>query len=120
MTPINADDWFDILGLIIVGLVIIAAAAIPAWFAARSQRALRDQVQSVENQINNKPTNLRDDLNDALVILRGVRDRQTEQGRDIKGIREDIGEIRGELRDERGARIELQRQVDQLHRERDS
>lgn len=44
MTPINVDDWLDILGLVIVGLVIVAAATLPVIFTRRDVGAVKEQV----------------------------------------------------------------------------
>jgi hypothetical protein len=51
--------WMGLVGLIIIGLALVAAAAIPAWIkVVRPLRAVHDQVK------NNHDTNLRNDLDD--------------------------------------------------------
>ena len=74
MIPVNADSWFDIVGLIIVGVAFISAAAIPAWLGLRRQKQVRGEVQLVKDQVVNGHTvPMRDDMDliqrDVTVLL---------------------------------------------------
>lgn len=93
MTPYNPDDWWDVLGLLITALALIGAAGVPAWINSRRHKGLSAQLGEVKEQVvNNHTSNLRDDID----IIH----------REIRGVREDVAQLRGEVRDEREARID--------------
>lgn len=114
MTPYNPDDWLDLLGLLIAAMAIVGAAGIPSWITTKRQRALSSDMAQVKDQVKNgHPTNLRDDLDSIKRAVAEVREHQWELSRDVSGVRTDIGQLRGELRDERTARIDADDQLNQ-------
>lgn len=62
MTPYNPDNAIDLLGLLIVGMSLVLAGAIPAWLSHRYQnRKLKRIDEQVVNDQPNTP-NLRDQV----------------------------------------------------------
>ncbi|OIN79785.1 DUF2746 domain-containing protein [Mycobacterium malmoense] len=100
-------DWIALAGL----TLLLASNAWQTWQGSRTQK----RVDKVDKQVSNGhfETNLRDDID-------GIKSMVTTQSRDIRGLREDIGGLRGELRDERQARGELERTVERIDRDRRS
>lgn len=96
-----------VIGL--AGLLIVTVGGwVKSWIEGKRHgddiRKIRDQVQNGHAE-----TNLRDDLDSLKSML-------TEQTKDIRGLRQDIGGLRGELREERQARSELERAVERINR----
>ncbi|WP_230870832.1 hypothetical protein [Mycobacterium canetti] len=83
-----------------IALAGLALILVHQVWQSRQARLTQQTVRQVESQVSNGGGNL------AATVA--------EMCRDIRGIREDIGGIRGELRDERQARIELQHTVDRI------
>lgn len=86
----DAQNWLDILDHIWIGLVLIAVAGVPSYFAARNKKA----ITSVYNSINNRPTSIRDDLDAMRDNVHGIRDE----------MRGGFTAVRGDLNEERQAR----------------
>ncbi|AIM50366.1 hypothetical protein PBI_OMNICRON_33 [Mycobacterium phage Omnicron] len=82
------SDWYGLAGLAVVNAVGLAAV----WLKARGTGHTVDTVR--EHVANSHKTNLRDDID-------GLRDYIVELGRDVGGMRSDIGQLRGEVRDDR-------------------
>lgn len=122
------DDTIDLLGLIIIGL----PGSIPALAAfvvvLRGQRKGKDQydkdrvlltdvstkVNVIRGEVKNDhpdDRNLRDDLDEIRDLVKDVNDRQVDQTRDIRGIRKDIGDLRGADRDDRNDHDDLVRRL---------
>lgn len=98
MTPYNPDDWMDILGLVVVAIAFVSAAAVPALISRNNHKKVSAELGEVKEQVvNNHTTNLRDDLD----IIH----------REIRGVREDVSQLRGEVRDEREARIAADQKI---------
>ncbi|WP_044109872.1 DUF2746 domain-containing protein [Mycobacterium canetti] len=75
-----------------IALAGLALILVHQVWQSRQARLTQQTVRQVETQVSNGGTNL------AEVVA--------EMSRDIRGIREDIGGLRSEVRDERQARIE--------------
>jgi hypothetical protein len=94
----DASNLLDILDHIWIGLVVISAAAIPSWLAARNHRSIRDIKDQVVNS--HPETNLRDDLDRAINAIEQLsHDVRTLRG-DLM-LEEDRRRVQiGDLRDE--------------------
>jgi hypothetical protein len=83
-----ASDWTNLLDhlLLITGAVLVAA--IPSWFSARNHKG----IQEVKDQVKNAhSTNLRDDLDRAIVAIEDL-------SHDVRGLREDLAAEEGRRR----------------------
>ncbi|OMB83308.1 hypothetical protein A5746_30315 [Mycolicibacterium conceptionense] len=56
-------------------------------------------------------SNMRDDIDEIRELVKDISDRQVDQGRDIRGLRKDVGELRGEDRTAAEAQREFERRV---------
>lgn len=102
-----------LLGLLIAVAIPAVAAGIPGWISLWRSRSVapdlaetKDSVAAVRDQVQNGHADrkLRDDVDRVLAGLGDIMDKQDHQGRDIRGLRDDMGQMRGELRDERETR----------------
>ena len=91
------SDWFSLGGLALVTV----GGWVTAWLMRRDQRALHGKVDTVTEQVKNShKTNLREDVD---LVGAGV---ELGNGllvslvRDVGGMREDFGNLRGEVREE--------------------
>ena len=75
----NPDNVLDLVAYGWYGLVLIAVAAVPSFFAARNKR----DIKSVYDSINNRPTSIRDDLDKALTAIEAL-------AHDVRAIRVDL------------------------------
>lgn len=76
----SVDNWWDLIGNIWIGLVVIAAAVVPSVFAARNHRTIVD----VKNQVvNGHKTPMRDDLDRAIAAI-------DDLGHEVRGLRADL------------------------------
>ena len=106
-------SWLGLLGLLI--LVI-------GWVLVSRQQRIRADLSAVKDQVRNGHTTpMRSDLDGIAETLRAqgelladIQGRQDGTAKDIRGLREDVGGLRGELRDEREARAELGESVRKL------
>ena len=84
----DAQNWLDILDHIWIGLVLIAVAGIPSYFAARNHKG----IQAVKNQVvNGHTTPLRADLDAMRDNVCGIRD---EMRGGFTAMRDDLTEER--------------------------
>lgn len=104
----SPDTWIGLAGVALVQVGTLTALLIQQRRSNRDLGDVKDQVQ------NSHTTNLRDDIDGMKRSVEALVDIP----RDIRGIREDIGGMRGELREEREARLNLQHQVDAALRRR--
>lgn len=119
MTGYEPDTLIGLIGLIVIGIVTLAGALISAWATLRSRKDVRDVREQVKND---HPSNLRDDID---ALHRSVKSTQEsvellaesfatfrrhlgDQGRDISGLRDEIGSLRKEARSDRDALAELE------------
>lgn len=123
MTPIDVDSYWDLAGLLIVGLVVVTSAVVPAWIAARRTQSLHSDVTAMKKQVVNghgdtPDQNMRVQMDriEAKQELMAqqvgeVRDWQVEHGRDLRGLRQDVGVLRGEDRTAQAAHDDLVRRI---------
>ena len=111
----NPDSWMDVLDHIWIGLVLIAIAAVPSWFAYRNHGKIQkvsDQVKGVAAQVvNGHSTPMREDVD-------GIRDTLAEIQKDMHLMKGDVSDIRSELRQERKDRIELDERFERFRLDR--
>lgn len=124
----NPDDTIDLLGLLIIGLPGSLPAIAALIMVIRGQRKGKDRraedraildgvsknVGVIKTEVKNDhpdTTNLRDDLDEIRNLVKDVSDRQVDQSRDIRGIRTDVGELRGADRDVRKDLTALERRT---------
>ncbi len=116
--------WLGLLGLLIVGAVMIAPAAIPAWITVHRQRgigsdvaetkaaaaATREQMQNDHEENFRNVRNEFDVLKADVVGIKAEAERKsgllTDIAHELRGMREDFGLVRDEIRAERKARAE--------------
>lgn len=117
----NPDDGIDILGLIIIWGVPTLGTVIVGWLTVRGQikgvaraRKIDAKTDEIHEQTVNdhgSKSNLRDDIDEIRELLKDMSDRQVDQSRDIRGLRQDVGELRGEDREARAAQVDFERRV---------
>lgn len=83
---------------------------IRSWAESRRTADTAEQVGKIKDQVTNGGSNLATTVGEVKQML-------TEQRADISGLRADIGGLREELRDERRARVELARTVEEIMRD---
>lgn len=100
-------SWIGVAAL----ALLLVFNAWQSWQTSHTQKT----VSKVNKQVSNGhvDSNLRDDID----ALKSMMD---DHRRDIQGLRSDIGSLRGEIREERRARGDLQQAVDRLEHERRS
>lgn len=116
--PFNPDDSIDLAGLLIVGLpatisaigvIVVGVLTIRGQKkgAARAGKIDAKTKEIHEQTVNDHAakSNMRDDIDETRDLVKEMRelvkdisDRQVSQGHDIRGLRKDIGELRGEDR----------------------
>ncbi|PIJ36721.1 DUF2746 domain-containing protein [Mycobacterium heckeshornense] len=95
-----------------IGVAGVSIITVGGWVKALiDARRNGVAIERVSEHLSNggHAKNLRDDLDD---FRAEVRSGFHETRRDVLGIRQDISCLRGELRDERDARIDLERRID--------
>lgn len=78
---LEVNDWLDLAANAWIGVVLIAVAAVPSWYARRNHSTLK----SVQDQVVNghTQTNLRDDIDRAIAAV-------TALGDDVRNLRRDL------------------------------
>jgi hypothetical protein len=66
---LEVDNWLDLVGNAWIGLVLIAVAAVPSFYARRNHATLTDVKAQVVNGHGHTATNMRDDIDRA---IRGI------------------------------------------------
>lgn len=133
----NSDSWMDIVDhlLLVLGVlsVAVATAGVPVWIsnhkATKTERARNTKtLEAIRHQVENDhgdDENMRDQIdriearqNDLAqlfeslgIILKEIKDRQDDHGRDIRGMRDDMGGLRGEDRDIKKDHSDLVRRI---------
>ena len=120
----NPDDGIDLLGMAIdnlpaiisaVGVIIVGIITVRGQKRGRARArrtdAMTDEIhaQTVNDHISK--SNLRDDIDEIRDLVKDMSDRQIAYGHDIRGIRADVGELRGADRDANTAHTDLVRRL---------
>lgn len=83
----DVQNWLDLLDHIWIGLVLIAAASVPAFISARTHRGIK----SIKDQVVNGHTEpLRSDLDRVIAALK-------DMGGKVDGISHGVSSLREEL-----------------------
>lgn len=90
----DAQNWIDIIDHIWIGLVLIAVAGIPSYFAAQNGKGIKKISDQV---VNGHPDPMRSDLDKVITKLSETSDK-------VDQISRDITELRIELSHEEGRR----------------
>jgi len=97
----DVENWLDLLDHIWIGIVLIAAAAVPSFFAARNHKGIK----KVQDQVvNGHTTPMRADLDGLRETLHKMGDNIRD---DMKFIKTELADIRSELHSERKERQQL-------------
>ncbi|WP_396921717.1 hypothetical protein [Mycolicibacterium sp.] len=82
------------IGVIIVGVITVRGQKKGAARAGKIDAKTNEIHEQTVNDHRGK-SNMRDDVDEIRELLKVVSDRQLDQSRDIRGIRTDVGELRG-------------------------
>lgn len=104
------DNWLDLVGNLWIGIVLIAVAAVPAYFARRSQRMVAKLDRSINNG-HSADQPLRGDVDEIRSVLGHIR-------ADLHTLKSELGDLRSELRHERRDRLELDHRFESFARRR--
>ncbi|MFV8266505.1 hypothetical protein ACNQR9_26160 [Mycolicibacterium peregrinum] len=120
----DPSDGIDLLGMLITITPSIIAAIgviIVGVLTVRGQKkgaARAGKIDAKTNEIHEQTvndhrgkSNMRDDVDEIRDLLKAVSDRQISQGHDIRGLRTDVGELRGEDRVARTEHDDLVRRL---------
>lgn len=120
----NPDDGIDLAGMAIVALPSIIAAVgtvVVGVLTVRGQKkgaaragridAKTDEIHEQTVNDHMSKSNLRDDIDEIRELVKDISDRQVDQSRDIRGLRQDVGELRGEDRSAARAQREFEQRV---------
>ncbi|MEW2478744.1 DUF2746 domain-containing protein [Mycobacterium sp. NPDC049093] len=117
----NPDDGIDLAGLFIIWGLPTLGTVIVGWLTVRGQikgaaraRKIDTKTAEIHEQTVNDhrgKSNLRDDLDEIRDMVKDISDRQLDQSRDIRGIRTDVGELRGADRDAHQEHTDLVRRL---------
>lgn len=120
----DPSDGIDLLGMLITITPSIIAAIgviIVGVLTVRGQKkgaARAGKIDAKTNEIHEQTvndhrgkSNMRDDVDEIRDLLKAVSDRQISQGHDIRGLRTDVGELRGEDRNAARAQREFEQRV---------
>jgi hypothetical protein len=75
----DAQNWIDIVDHVWIGFVLIAVAGVPSWLTIRNHKSIKE----VSDSVNNRPTALRDDLDEALQAIAAL-------AHDVRALRLDL------------------------------
>ncbi|MEX3649620.1 hypothetical protein [Mycolicibacterium porcinum] len=121
---IDPRDGIDLLGMLIViipstisaiGVVIVGVLTVRGQKkgAARAGKIDAKTNEIHEQTVNDHRgrSNMRDDVDEIRELLKAVSDRQISQGLDIRGLRTDVGDLRGEDHNAARAQREFEQRV---------
>ena len=80
-----------------IGTIVIGVLTVRGQRAGRARaRKIDAKTEAIHEQtVNTHDTNMRDDLDEIRDMVKVISARQIDQGRDIRGLRTDVGELRG-------------------------
>lgn len=88
----DAQNWLDIIDHIIVGIILILVAAVPAWIAAKNHKGIK----KIQDQVvNGHPDPLRSDLDKVMLKLSETSDKVDDISRDITSLRVELSQEEG-------------------------
>lgn len=106
----SVDNLLDLLDHAWYGLVLLGVAGIPAYFANRNHKTLRQVRDQVINSHPVDGPNLRDDLDRVITAIEHL-------GTDVRGLRSDLAEEESRRRDHiQELRDEVTRKLAEVHR----
>lgn len=109
------DNWLDLLGNLWIGLVVIAVAVIPSWYAARNHVRIKD-AQRIIGEVHDSVIN-----NHGEIPLRDDIDRITEAVKRVDGKVELLSENMGRLREDDADERKIRRsEIGELREDVDS
>lgn len=125
----NPDDSIDLLGMLIVaapaiiaaiGTIVVGVITVKGQKRGRARARVSDAAigEIHEQTVNDHAlkSNLRDDVDEIREIVKDMADRQISYGQDIRGIRTDVGELRGADREAARAQREFEQRVREAFR----
>ncbi|MFT3662004.1 MAG: hypothetical protein QM809_11545 [Gordonia sp. (in: high G+C Gram-positive bacteria)] len=122
--PANIDTWFEFVYYLGVLIVVVVAAYLAAVGVRRARENHTIAAQNLEvstavcDQVKNShDSNLRDDVDALSDKLDTALDLLREHGKDVRGLRTDVGELRGAHRTNERDITGLSKRVADLERE---
>lgn len=103
----NVEDLLDLASNLWIGLVVILAAVVPSWLAAKNHigiKKVQDQV------VNGHKTPMREDLDSVRETLQNMGEHIRQ---DMHLIKTELSDIRSDLSIERNERINLDHRFEQ-------
>ncbi|MFA5607165.1 MAG: hypothetical protein WDA07_08255, partial [Leucobacter sp.] len=116
MTATNAWGFAAVVD---TQLAVLASVVIGQQRGRKTVREIRDNARIIRGEVKNDhpdDTNLRDDVDGIRYLVKDVSDRQIAHGHDIRGIRSDVGELRGQHRQDRRDLADLETRIQQFIR----
>jgi septal ring factor EnvC (AmiA/AmiB activator) len=109
----DVQNLLDLVDHVWIGLVLIAVAAVPSFFAARNhseiKKVSKDTARLDRSISNGHSYPLRQDVDEIRQTLDGIRS-------DLKEVKSDVTDIRSELREERKDRLDLDNRFERYRR----
>lgn len=110
----DVQNWLDLLDHVWIGLVLIAVAAVPSWFAARNH----DGIKQIKDQVvNGHKDPMRSDLDKVITTIADLDNKVDSIAHSITSIREEL--VVEETRRRTGIsdlRDDIDRRLDELRR----
>lgn len=102
----NPDSWMDVVAILTLGVLGVITAGLPLWFTARKAAntavATSAKVTEIHEQTVNDhcdQANLRVQLDRMEKRIEDIASQADDTSADVRGMRKDVGGLRGEIRD---------------------